>query len=78
MYNPIKTLKTNTIGTLNMLGEYMYLLNEYSSYTVYFKSFRSQTSEMRMCWFIGFQDESEASVSHHMSEFVLDMSEQSK
>ena len=21
MYNPIKTLKTNTIGTLNMLGE---------------------------------------------------------
>ncbi|TNN32164.1 UDP-glucuronic acid decarboxylase 1 [Liparis tanakae] len=22
MYNPIKTLKTNTIGTLNMLGEY--------------------------------------------------------
>lgn len=23
MYNPIKTLKTNTIGTLNMLGEYM-------------------------------------------------------
>lgn len=30
MYNPIKTLKTNTIGTLNMLGEYMYLLNKYS------------------------------------------------
>lgn len=23
MYNPIKTLKTNTIGTLNMLGEYI-------------------------------------------------------
>lgn len=23
MYNPIKTLKTNTIGTLNMLGEYV-------------------------------------------------------
>ncbi len=22
MYNPIKTLKTNTIGTLNMLGKY--------------------------------------------------------
>lgn len=37
MYNPIKTLKTNTIGTLNMLGEYMYLWNEYSSNTVYFK-----------------------------------------
>lgn len=25
MYNPIKTLKTNTIGTLNMLGEYIQL-----------------------------------------------------
>ena len=22
MYNPVKTLKTNTIGTLNMLGEW--------------------------------------------------------
>jgi len=22
MYNPIKTLKTNTIGTLNMLGKW--------------------------------------------------------
>lgn len=37
MYNPIKTLKTNTIGTLNMLGEYVYLLNEYSFYTLDFK-----------------------------------------
>lgn len=36
MYNPIKTLKTNTIGTLNMLGECMILLNEGSSYTIYF------------------------------------------
>jgi len=25
MYNPIKTLKTNTIGTLNMLGQYAVL-----------------------------------------------------
>ena len=23
MYNPIKTIKTNTIGTLNMLGKYI-------------------------------------------------------
>ena len=25
MYNPIKTIKTNTIGTLNMLGKTMYM-----------------------------------------------------
>lgn len=36
MYNPIKTLKTNTIGTLNMLGECMISLNKCSSYTIYF------------------------------------------
>lgn len=43
MYNPIKTLKTNTIGTLNMLGECT----------------RSQLPETRFefelnCWFWGF------------------------
>lgn len=26
MYNPIKTLKTNTIGTLNMLGKYSHVM----------------------------------------------------
>jgi len=26
MYNPIKTIKTNTIGTINMLGEFYFVL----------------------------------------------------
>jgi len=25
MYNPVKTIKTNTIGTLNMLGKHDYI-----------------------------------------------------
>jgi len=33
MYNPIKTLKTNTIGTLNMLGEYYPKIKILSSVT---------------------------------------------
>lgn len=55
MYNPIKTLKTNTIGTLNMLGEctQSQLLSRDLNLNVFFVLFFLVTFSKPLCVFQG-------------------------